>query len=293
MEQHGPGKPYDGEIMMSKRSMWLFVLMCGITMAWSSAQAYYNPQAGRFIQRDPLGYVDGMNLYEYVMSKPGRGLDPSGKRITLTQKTQLEGNEPVEVVEVHATVQAMGCKSAEEAGKIKNKIEDIWTGTGYYKVKVFNGTSEETVIKTIKLETKVDINHNVDVASKEFDPDRHTFYLVDKNYAIKDRSFTYRGKSEAWIYKEDHAVHWVYAHEFGHWLTLQDGYNEFWYWDANGQIIYKTKPKDDSWKDNVMGDWGGTWVSGNQMKKIWDLHPNQYNKGLPIQQNNAQHAWEK
>jgi RHS repeat-associated protein len=30
----------------------------------------YDPQTGRFLQRDPLQYVDGMNLYEYVNSKP-------------------------------------------------------------------------------------------------------------------------------------------------------------------------------------------------------------------------------
>lgn len=119
--------------MMSKRWMGVFLMLIGMTMTWSSAQAYYNPQAGRFIQRDPLGYVDGMNMYEYVMSKPGRGLDPSGKRITIAKNIEQNGNETIEVVEVHATVQAVGCKSAEEAGKIKQKIEDIWVGEGYYK----------------------------------------------------------------------------------------------------------------------------------------------------------------
>jgi len=33
---------------------------------------------GRWCTRDPLGYVDGMSLYEYVMSNPIVGRDPSG-----------------------------------------------------------------------------------------------------------------------------------------------------------------------------------------------------------------------
>ncbi|HML74027.1 MAG TPA: RHS repeat-associated core domain-containing protein [Anaerohalosphaeraceae bacterium] len=38
----------------------------------------YNPQTGRFLQRDPLRYVDGMNLYEYVGSNSVLTGDPFG-----------------------------------------------------------------------------------------------------------------------------------------------------------------------------------------------------------------------
>jgi RHS repeat-associated protein len=37
-----------------------------------------HPTLGRFIQRDPLGYVDGMGLYEYVRSSPSVLNDPQG-----------------------------------------------------------------------------------------------------------------------------------------------------------------------------------------------------------------------
>ncbi|MBZ0167334.1 MAG: RHS repeat-associated core domain-containing protein [Candidatus Omnitrophica bacterium] len=39
---------------------------------------YYDPSIGRFLQRDPLGYYDSMNLYEYVGSNPINRFDPFG-----------------------------------------------------------------------------------------------------------------------------------------------------------------------------------------------------------------------
>ncbi len=42
----------------------------------------YDPTTGRFIQRDPLGYVDGMSAYEYVRSSPVDRRDPMGLEST-------------------------------------------------------------------------------------------------------------------------------------------------------------------------------------------------------------------
>jgi len=38
----------------------------------------YSPELGRWLQRDPLGFVDGVNLYEYVRGMPTRLTDPLG-----------------------------------------------------------------------------------------------------------------------------------------------------------------------------------------------------------------------
>ena len=54
----------------------------------------YHPLFGRWLQRDPLGYADGMNLYQYVSSQPCLYLDPYGLRqITEVEKKMLEGVE--------------------------------------------------------------------------------------------------------------------------------------------------------------------------------------------------------
>jgi RHS repeat-associated protein len=38
----------------------------------------YSPDLGRWLQRDPVGYVDGVDLYEYVLGNPLCWLDPFG-----------------------------------------------------------------------------------------------------------------------------------------------------------------------------------------------------------------------
>jgi RHS repeat-associated protein len=39
---------------------------------------YRDSQLGRFISRDPIGYVEGGNVYQYVQSQPTIAVDPTG-----------------------------------------------------------------------------------------------------------------------------------------------------------------------------------------------------------------------
>jgi len=54
-----------------------FAFICILFLS-GSAYATYDYTTGRWLQRDPIGYADGMNLYEYVKNKPIIYLDPQG-----------------------------------------------------------------------------------------------------------------------------------------------------------------------------------------------------------------------
>jgi RHS repeat-associated protein len=56
---------------------------------------YYHPTLGRWTSRDPVAYVGGNNLYEYVMSSPATNADPTGEAAYSQSLSQaMQGFKP-------------------------------------------------------------------------------------------------------------------------------------------------------------------------------------------------------
>lgn len=77
----------------------------------------YSPTIGRFLERDPIGYPDGPNPYEFVKSSPVNFTDPYG----LTLKLTGDAKDVAAVKAVIDGIKANGSDAAKE--KIK-RIEE-------------------------------------------------------------------------------------------------------------------------------------------------------------------------
>ena len=74
-----------------------------------------SPSPGRWVQQDPMGYVDGMSLYEYVAGSPANLVDPHGE-----QATQPATQASLPVTAVFDPVSANGASWWYDAGQALN-----------------------------------------------------------------------------------------------------------------------------------------------------------------------------
>ena len=98
--------------MMSKV---IFMFVAAICILLSNISfGMYDPQPGRFMQRDPLGYIDGQNLYEYVLGNPvsysdalGLFIDPASRACAAYASGAIDYEMLVAIIGVEAARQCL------------------------------------------------------------------------------------------------------------------------------------------------------------------------------------------
>ena len=82
---------------------------------------WYDPGSGRFLQRDPLGILAAVNVYEYVGGSPTVATDPSGLISSIHGAVitgALSAREVAELLGLTLVVLAVGNEFSEDAGAL-------------------------------------------------------------------------------------------------------------------------------------------------------------------------------
>ena len=135
----------------------------------------YDPKTGRFIQRDPLGYIDGSNLYTYALNNPQSTIDPFGThREDIKQvyggvevpydlwRSQMSGGE--KPLRTYLEQRRITARRLFEGNKELQEDPDILITKPYYEEYNFaNGAMER-----LEEETKRDLQEYMDTRYEEW-----------------------------------------------------------------------------------------------------------------------------
>ena len=242
---------------------------------------YYSPSLGRWISRDPIEEHGGKNLNAFVANSPLHYLDRLGTSITGTISKYEDGgvkiaiNIPIQIID-----RCPNTPRLSEA-EIQNAINNLWD-LCFEEQRPVERQSENspTLMVTDWVSVRKELSVQATVVTiherAEFNSKNHYFLLSPEqssNAPWRERTASHakKGGKKAVIFCNDRSLGVVYSHEFGHWLNLEDVYNELDVEDLSAGTAYRSTPFVPGFSDNIMGANLGKAVTSEQFQTILEF----------------------
>jgi uncharacterized protein RhaS with RHS repeats len=140
--------------MKLKTALAPIVALVSVAFVASDASAYYASHMGRWLTRDPIGYSDSANLYEYVLSQPLTYTDSSGLSTLFPGKVCNQSYDCVIIVTTDPIKGSGRTYLVLEPGECglgeytKDDdfvyVDDEWHKTGWDDVVVIGGSGDDS-----------------------------------------------------------------------------------------------------------------------------------------------------
>jgi RHS repeat-associated protein len=115
----------------------------------SLGHRYYDPATGRFINRDPIGYDGGINLYGYCGNNPVNGVDPAGEDALIFWSSNFTDPDPKEREHWRDLAN-------DYASSYDKDLGNIVSGDKAYVVGSDNGLTFADIQKAFQTHTNID-----------------------------------------------------------------------------------------------------------------------------------------
>ena len=97
---------------------------------------HFDPELGRFISQDPLGYIDGPSLYQFALNNPVNFADPTGRTVQYnwhhilpTAVFDFSGGNPPVIAELGLRLDPAVDIDSSEFGRVMTRNQHMGGGT--------------------------------------------------------------------------------------------------------------------------------------------------------------------